>query len=43
MLNLQQDYEKMQVQNFQVTVENEDLRDKLYLVSNTQGYEVEQQ
>ena len=31
------------MQNFQVTVENEDLRDKLYLVAKQQGYEVEQQ
>jgi|LauGreDrversion4_2_1035121.scaffolds.fasta_scaffold165942_2 hypothetical protein len=43
MLKLQQDHEKTQIQNFQVTVENEDLRDKLYLMTSDKGYEIELQ
>jgi regulator of replication initiation timing len=41
LLRMQQQHEKMLVENFQVTVENEDLRDQLTLISSEKGFEVD--
>ena len=43
LLKLQQEHERVQIQNFQVTVENEDLRDRLWLLTADSGFEIEHQ
>ncbi|CDW90813.1 kinesin motor domain containing protein [Stylonychia lemnae] len=43
LLRLSQDHEKTQVQNYQLNNENEDLRDRLQLITNEKGYEIEYQ
>lgn len=43
LLRLTQENEKTQLSNFQLIIENEDLRDKLGLLTNEGEYEIEYQ
>eukprot|EP00347_Sterkiella_histriomuscorum_P020722 403336729 len=43
LLKVSQENEKTQIQNYQMNIENEDLRDRLVLVTNDNGFEIEYQ
>jgi regulator of replication initiation timing len=43
LLRLQQELERLQGNNFQLTVENEDLRDRVFLLARDKACEIEQQ